>query len=455
MAEMSFLQIRDANEAVLNRNHHQRRRNHQSLSQILDSYPHWDKSDGVDLYLSENDYPSDAGFSGDVSVSNLDLTAGEGVDLLDRRSYVMDLFHQRFEHSQVSPLDDGIDDYEYAESRSDTGSGDLEGNFDIREDGLEFDFSLELESGNGFVENNVDDCDEDDLIDRMMYLGIDSGDGIVTVESGSDSDDEDDPENERETWGIDFNEEDDVYVDDENDDDDDDDDGASGVTIPLCWDSLQLDDIGSLNNEELEWEEVDEDGDEDDDDDDDESEVLSELAEADDNNTVSVSISAATIAIQDLSIGDSRGYLGWEVLLNSRLPEYNLEEDDDDAETNMELYISGIADEQYEEEEGEDHLHATEYETLFEAEISSGLGKPPASKSFIKNLRVSLLTKEDVMENDDAMCCCAVCKEEMDVGKEVAELPCRHKYHSECIVPWLGIRNTCPVCRFELPYEHS
>jgi len=419
MAEMSYLQIDDANDAVFNHYRHQRRlHDHlrdQSFSQILYPLPHWIQSDDGDLYISETDFSS-----GDVSVSDLVFTTDDGLDLLDRRSFVMDLFHQRVVQSQVTPLDnDGIDDFE---------------NYEMREDNVELDFGLEMESGNGFVDSDLV-VNLNEHVDGMRLLGIESGDVIVTVESCFDSDDEDDQEKEEsEIWGIDLNEEDE-YVNDDDDNDDEEEDAS--VTIPLCWDSLQLEDLG-INNEDCEWEEVDSD---------DEREVLSVLAEADDNNSVSVSV-AATISLEDLAISERRGSsnLGWEVLLNSRSLEFNL----DDAESNLELYIGDI---DHEEEDYEDYLHTTEYEMLFEAEISSGIGKPPASKSFIKNLKVSPLSNEDVMENDDDAVCCAVCKEEMIVGKEVAELPCRHKYHSECIVPWLGIRNTCPVCRFELPSD--
>ncbi|KAD0410211.1 hypothetical protein E3N88_44325 [Mikania micrantha] len=37
------------------------------------------------------------------------------------------------------------------------------------------------------------------------------------------------------------------------------------------------------------------------------------------------------------------------------------------------------------------------------------------------------------------------------VGSVVNRLPCCHVYHPSCIVPWLKNRNTCPLCRYELP----
>ncbi|KAJ4850918.1 hypothetical protein Tsubulata_030325 [Turnera subulata] len=49
--------------------------------------------------------------------------------------------------------------------------------------------------------------------------------------------------------------------------------------------------------------------------------------------------------------------------------------------------------------------------------------------------------------------CCAICKEEMRVGRDVCELPCEHLFHWMCILPWLRKRNTCPCCRFQLPTD--
>lgn len=48
---------------------------------------------------------------------------------------------------------------------------------------------------------------------------------------------------------------------------------------------------------------------------------------------------------------------------------------------------------------------------------------------------------------------CVVCKEEIELGRDVCVLPCDHGFHWGCILPWLRKRNTCPCCRFELPTD--
>ncbi|KAB2628436.1 E3 ubiquitin-protein ligase RING1-like [Pyrus ussuriensis x Pyrus communis] len=73
-------------------------------------------------------------------------------------------------------------------------------------------------------------------------------------------------------------------------------------------------------------------------------------------------------------------------------------------------------------------------------------GPPPAATSAIRALPL-VTVSEGQLANEPS---CPVCKEAFEVGGEVREMPCKHVYHSDCILPWLHIHNTCPVCRYEL-----
>ncbi|KAJ0984015.1 hypothetical protein J5N97_002371 [Dioscorea zingiberensis] len=74
---------------------------------------------------------------------------------------------------------------------------------------------------------------------------------------------------------------------------------------------------------------------------------------------------------------------------------------------------------------------------------------PPASKAAIE----SMPTIEIGGAHTSVDSHCAVCKEAFDLGAEAREMPCKHIYHQDCILPWLSLRNSCPVCRHEMPID--
>lgn len=46
---------------------------------------------------------------------------------------------------------------------------------------------------------------------------------------------------------------------------------------------------------------------------------------------------------------------------------------------------------------------------------------------------------------------CSVCKTDVECNEECMVTPCGHVFHSECLVPWMNQRRTCPYCRSDLP----
>lgn len=88
-------------------------------------------------------------------------------------------------------------------------------------------------------------------------------------------------------------------------------------------------------------------------------------------------------------------------------------------------------------------------ERLAEAD-DSRRGAPPAAVSFVNSLPRVVVSEEH--EKQDGLAC-AICKDFLSVGTVVNQLPCFHLYHPSCILPWLTARNSCPLCRYELPTD--
>ena len=84
--------------------------------------------------------------------------------------------------------------------------------------------------------------------------------------------------------------------------------------------------------------------------------------------------------------------------------------------------------------------------------------KHVASKDFINSLSVQKVSPELVEKKTT----CALCLDELSLGEDIIELPCKDKHYfhikkEDCpgIYPWLKDNNTCPMCRHQFPFEEK
>ncbi|KAL6177953.1 hypothetical protein ACLB2K_049474 [Fragaria x ananassa] len=439
MAEVTYLQIHDLEE-----------------NPPFESLPYWSSND-FDLYIaSDPDFPpahfvsvhQDRDFDAEYDNDDDDiftqyhraehhidddvvseLNSISNPDRENQVSFVMDLFQQRVEQSQVTPRSVLV-------SGDSSDFGVLEGSCDM-DDGVDLDLSLGLGLGlefrNRFDGDGVTDpVDEDDYFVGRRVSGEPTSSvgrvepfencvGLVGFESESDED-------ENGVIGLDLHSEGEYGEEHVHGGDYDDETG-----VALCWDSLRLEEQRE-SNEEFEWEEVDGRVDE----------VFGMFVDPDNEEESGPVAMSAALAVPEEEVSVERvealGNLEWEVLLNSSNWEPNPELDHD-AE-----HFPGDHD---------DYIYTAEYDMLFgqfSENETAVMGRPPAAKSVVETLSLVVVTQEDV-EKGNALC--AVCKDDITLGEQGKKLPCAHRYHGDCIVPWLRIRNTCPVCRYELPTDDA
>ncbi|CAA3026831.1 E3 ubiquitin- ligase Praja-2-like isoform X1 [Olea europaea subsp. europaea] len=202
--------------------------------------------------------------------------------------------------------------------------------------------------------------------------------------------------------------------------------------------------INENEREEFEWEEVNERIQFD------ESENLNYLIDR--IEEISVSSDFSSSEGENLELGNGIGGGGernieWEVLLAVNNLDRNIDfESQEEHNNGNEVPHLDLS---------EDYILTVEYGTLFGQLVENEnnlTGSPPAAKSVVENLPLVELTKEEMGENNDTVVC-TVCKGDVLIGEKLIRMPCCHLYHGDCIVTWLKIRNTCPVCRYELPTD--
>lgn len=70
---------------------------------------------------------------------------------------------------------------------------------------------------------------------------------------------------------------------------------------------------------------------------------------------------------------------------------------------------------------------------------------PPATQADIDALPRKKVSEDMLGPEHTAEC--SICMDEVYIGEEVTELPCKHWFHHPCVSAWLIEHDTCPHCR--------
>ncbi|KAK3648037.1 hypothetical protein LTR56_007737 [Elasticomyces elasticus] len=70
-------------------------------------------------------------------------------------------------------------------------------------------------------------------------------------------------------------------------------------------------------------------------------------------------------------------------------------------------------------------------------------------RSSVGGIAAASSSKQNVNDIDNQGC--SICTEDFEVGQDQRVLPCDHRFHPDCIDPWLlNVSGTCPLCRIDL-----
>eukprot|EP00547_Thalassionema_nitzschioides_P017661 CAMPEP_0194251594 /NCGR_PEP_ID=MMETSP0158-20130606/25710_1 /TAXON_ID=33649 /ORGANISM="Thalassionema nitzschioides, Strain L26-B" /LENGTH=346 /DNA_ID=CAMNT_0038988769 /DNA_START=169 /DNA_END=1209 /DNA_ORIENTATION=- len=82
-----------------------------------------------------------------------------------------------------------------------------------------------------------------------------------------------------------------------------------------------------------------------------------------------------------------------------------------------------------------------------DSQFAFGLNKGRMTKQQVLKFPT---VKYEAGEGKIQQTCCPICIEEYEADEDLRQLPCHHKFHTECIVPWLERHSVCPMCKVEV-----
>lgn len=89
---------------------------------------------------------------------------------------------------------------------------------------------------------------------------------------------------------------------------------------------------------------------------------------------------------------------------------------------------------------------------LYEELVALGEVVGTESKGLEPDAISSLPLSKYVQQSPSSSTCeqCVICRVEYEEEDTILTLPCKHRYHSDCIKDWLKINKICPVCSKEV-----
>ena len=84
------------------------------------------------------------------------------------------------------------------------------------------------------------------------------------------------------------------------------------------------------------------------------------------------------------------------------------------------------------------------YEELLEWEQKRNQASDPLLASLVDVFPQAKGTVNDVDKQ------CMICLENYKIGDDIMTITCMHRYHKDCVAPWIASSPTCPICKADV-----